>query len=192
MNDTDQIGQEAARINLAFDQTRITFHNRAEALAALKDGGREIIAGEDDKLYVTYDGECIELSDALTRHAIDNRDLCDRRTLPRNGAVGRPGTASKADYTTAADKAKFIAENGIEQWEKLPLKPPVTGETLTKQSWYKLPRAEKVRRLAADPDAFNKLPAGDPTIKGALVNRSYTNREALAKQASIRPGSNKR
>jgi hypothetical protein len=183
----NNIGAEARAINAEFDKTGVTFHNRAEALAAFKEGGRAIVE-EDGQLFTHYDGEAkVPLANALLRFAYDNRTVCDGRTLPRQGVgTSRPGLASKADYPDTASKLKAIAENGAEWWEKLPLTGVATSEILTRQDWYRASRAERVRLTALDPDYFAKLkPSPFQTMPGS----AKINTEALDKIASIRPAS---
>lgn len=173
---------EPKALHAAFDETKIVFHDRAAALAKFKEG-REIIFGDDGQPYSTYDGETsVRLADALTRWALDTRDpaLFDGRSLPRHGANGRPGIISKADFDTVASRVAYITEFGEDSWARLPLKGIATSEILTKQSWMKLPLSEKVRRTAADPDAFSKLP-DKPTdqIRGSFIHHAAIAREKL-------------
>jgi hypothetical protein len=164
------VGAEARAINDAFDKTRVTFHNRAEALAAFK-VGREIVS-ENGQLFTRYDGEYLPLSDALLRFAYDSRSHVDGRTLPRQGVgTSRPGLASKADYPDTKSKIAAIAEFGEDWWATLPLKGVGTSEVLTQTDWYRLPRAERVRLTSLDPDYFAKLaPAPKPRPTGAYIN----------------------
>ena len=179
-------GWEARAINTAFDSAGITFNSsRADTLKAF---GRDITFDESGKPYALYDGEISELSHALQCYAFDHRDICDGRTLPRSGAgKARPGVESKADFKSAAEKAKYIEDRGIEAWERLPLTNAASKETLTKSDWYKLPTSEKIRRLDADPDAFTKLPNTPAELTGGMVNGSRINHSALDKQRAIRP-----
>jgi hypothetical protein len=171
----------------AFDASGIKFNDRSVALAELKKDGREIAYDDDGKPHVHYDSEILPLSDALIRFGYDRRDLCDGRTLPRTGAgTARPGLMSKADLPDFKAKVAFIREHGEEAYARLPLTGVATSEVLTKSDWYKLNRKEKCRRLDADPDAFNRLPSGPPTIPGALVNRSYVNQPKLDALKKIR------
>jgi len=167
----------------------VKFHNSAEALAALKEG-RESVE-EDGQLFTRYDGAAkVPLANALLRFGYDRRELVDGRSLPRAGVgTSRPGLASKADYPDTASKLKAIAEHGADWWEKLPLTGVATSEVKTHADWYKLPIAERVRRTAADPDAFSKLaPSPGQTMPGlARVNQA-----ALDKIVAIRPASRKR
>lgn len=151
-------GEQGQILTAAFDACPIRFHDRADTLAAIKADGREVHY-EGGKAYITYDSEILPLEDALTRFGYDRRELCDGRTIPRTGvSSSRPGLASKADYATAGDKAKFISQFGLSAWEDLPLAGVTSSEVTTKADWFKLSVKEKVRRLAADPDAFSKLP----------------------------------
>lgn len=166
------IGTRAKAMHADFDKTGVTFHDRVEALAAFKEGGREIFE-EDGQLFTHYDGESkVPLANALLRFGYDRRDLVDGRTLPRAGVgTSRPGLASKSDYPDLASKLKAISEHGGDWWERLPLHGVSTSETLTRDGWYKLSRAERVRLTAADPDAFSKLaPAPKPRPSGAYIN----------------------
>lgn len=178
---------EAQKLNAAFDATGIKFNDRAQALASFKEG-REIVYDESGEPCTRYDSEYLPLSDALTRFAYDRRDLVDGRTLPRQGAgSARPGTLSKADFTDVKSKVEFIREHGEDAYARLPLTGVGTSEVKTRQDFMKLPREEKVRRYAADPECFNKLPSA-PTdqIKGSFINHA-----AIAKQQAIRPSSRK-
>lgn len=179
---------EATALNAAFDATGVKFHDRAAALAAFKEN-HHIEYNEVGTPMTFFDGEHIELRDALTRYGYDSPDgVCDRRTLPREGSGGgRRGTLSRADFTTSAEKSKFIAEHGITAWEKLPSKNTDGQEVVTKQDWYRLSRAEKVRRTEADPNAFAKLPNGTPSIVGSRANGVFINRSAIDKHLAARP-----
>jgi hypothetical protein len=164
------LGAEARALNEAFDQTGVKFHNRAEALAAFKEN-REIVS-EDGKLFARYDGELQPLSSCLLKFGWDNRQHVDGRSLPRTGAgLSRPGIDCKQNYKTTREKLDYIAANGADAWEKLPLSGPVSNELKTQSDWYKLPRAERVRLTALDPDAFSKLaPAPNPRPTGAFID----------------------
>lgn len=148
--------QMAAALNAAFDASKLTFHNRAEALAAFK-ADREIVV-ENGQLFALYDGCTQPLGDAFAKFGADNRGLIDGRSLPRTGVdAARPGPLSKADLKTVAEKVAFIAEHGSEAFEQLPLQPVHTGEVKTFEDWMKLPTAEKVRLTALDPHIVRKL-----------------------------------
>ncbi len=93
---------------------------------------------------------------------------------------------------TLTDKVTFITEHGEEAFARLPLTGVGTSEVKTKSDWYLLPREEKVRRLAADPDAINRLPNAakvDPVESKMTVLQggSKVNYTALEKQRRIRP-----
>ena len=55
----------------AFDESGVKYHNRAEALAKLKEG-REIVFTEDGPT-IHYDGETLHLREALQRFGRDTR-----------------------------------------------------------------------------------------------------------------------
>jgi hypothetical protein len=179
------------QLTSSFDATGIRFHDRAEALAKFREN--HIIEHTNEGAFTTYDGERVDLATGLTRWAYDHREVCDARTLPREGAgAARPGIDNKTNYPDAASKAKYIRDNGFDAWERLPVIGPTSNEVLTKQDWYKLPRAEKVRRLTADAQAFEKLPNAPPGQRpvdemvirgGAKINVA-----ALERQRKIRHG----
>lgn len=179
----------ADALNAAFDQTAIKFHSRADALAQFKgDGQREITLADDGQLYAMYDSEILPLADALKRFAYDDQTgVCDRRTLPRGGvSPSRPGIASKADFATVRDKLDWIATNGGDAYERLPLTPPVSGEVLTKQDYYRLPRAQKAELAAKfGPDYVTTLPSKQDADRPN--SQTYINHEALAKLKKICP-----
>jgi hypothetical protein len=165
------IGAEARAMLAEFDATGVTFHDRVATLAALKEGGRDVVF-DDGTPKIVYDGELLPMRDALLRYAYDNRSACDGRTLPRTGVgTSRPGLAAKSDFTTTREKLDYIGQHGSEAWERLPLKGASTSEVLTREGFLKLPRQERMRRYAADPDVFAKLaPAPKPRPSGAFIN----------------------
>jgi hypothetical protein len=172
---------QAVALNKSFDETGITFHSRAEALAALRATGSEIIfADEDGKPYCSYDGEhSLSLSDALTRLAFDEREkLADCRTLPRGGAGrARPGIDNKGLYKTPAEKIAVINEKGLDYWERLPVTGLATSEVKSQSEWLKLPPAERARRWEKDPLAFERLPrtpAPNTPGKGRVFDAALT------------------
>lgn len=180
--------EQAQKLNEAFDQTGVRFHDRPTALQALTADGREISYDDNGNPSVAYDGEVLPLKDALSRFAFDNRQHVDARTLPREGVgTARPGTLSKADFPTVADRVALIRERGIEFWENLPAQNHDTKPVETREDFYRLSRAEKVRRIAADPDILTKLPsaprAASPVTQmeqvapGTKVNRAGLERE---------------
>ena len=181
---------EVEQLEAAFDATGVKFHDRPAALAEFR-AGRAAIEHTDEGAFAVYDGERIPLADALLRFAYDNRspELLDARTLPRNGAgTSRPGIGSKADYETTAQKAEFIRTHGFDAWEKLPVRGLGSSEVQSKEDWYKLPRQEKVRRLAADPNAFARLPDKAPSAPTpARRAGAYINDEAIAREKAVRP-----
>ena len=179
-------GWEARAINTAFDTAGITFNSsRAETLKAF---GRDVTFDQTGKPYALYDSEIVPLSDALQRFAFDNRNVCDGRTLPRSGAgKSRLGVESKSDFKSAGEKAKYIEDRGIEAWERLPLTNAASKEILTKNDWYRLPVSEKIRRIDADPEAFNNLPNTPAELTGGMIRGSRINHSALDKQRQIRP-----
>jgi hypothetical protein len=178
---TPNIGEEARRINAAFDATNINFHNRAEALAALRAIGAEVAYDEAGTPHCRYDSEYLPLSEALTRLALDNRSLADGRSLPRGASTARPNTLSRAEMTNK-QKVAFVNEFGEEAFLKLPSKPTVTSEVRTTEDFRRLTRAEKVRRINEDPDTIYKL-APAPT---ARVNGSFIDHDAIARQKATR------
>jgi hypothetical protein len=171
----------------AFDATKITFKDRAATLEAITND-REISYDEAGNPSVFYDGQTLPLADALTRYAFDATDsVCDRRTLPREGAGGgRKGTLSKADLPDYKSRAAFIAENGLSAYERLPLRPPASGELKYREDYFALPRGEKVRLTnlhGADfATTLPRRPTGQPL--GSFINAA-----ALERQKQIRPGS---
>jgi hypothetical protein len=179
---------EAIKLNESFDKAGLTFHSRADALGEFRQG-REITFDQDGEPSVTYDGENLPLSAALLRFGYDRRDLIDGRSLPRNGAgKARPGLASKSDLKTFKEKAEFIKQFGGAAYEALPLVGVQSSEVKTRQDWMKLPRQEKVRRLAADPEAFNKLPNAAPTgrVNGSLINQTGIDKHRAARPQRTR------
>ncbi len=178
-----EIGWQATAINESFAKTGIKFtKSNADTLKAF---GRDVVFDDDGRPHVNFDSEILPLEDGLTRWAFDSADgVADRRTLPREGAGGgRVGTMSKSGLTLA-EKLEFIRVRGGAAYEALPLKSAGTFEVKTKQDFYKLPRAEKVRLTGKDPHFFSKLPdAPSDQPKGGYVNHA-----ALAKHRATRPG----
>jgi hypothetical protein len=177
---------QPTKLNEAFDKSGIIWHDRAAALAKFREG-REIVF-EEGEPHVQFDSEILELSDALKRWAYDIRDpeLFDGRSLPRTGVgLARPGIASKSDFPTIAEKVAYIQTHGEDSWARLPLTGiGASGEVKTFEDWKRLPSAEKIRRLNADPSVIQKL-----TKAGSTAGRSnvaYINHELIAKQQSIR------
>lgn len=175
---------EGKKLTEVFDATGVRFYDRATVLAAFKEN-HEIHYDEAGEPTTFFDGEHVPLKDALTRYAYDAPDgVCDRRTLPREGSGGgRRGTASKADFDLAG-KVAFIKEHGISQWEQMPSKNADSQEVRTKADWYRLSRTEKVRRTAANPNAFSDLPNAPQTgrVNGALINEA-----GLEKHKAVSP-----
>lgn len=170
----------------SFDKTGITFNDRSATLEAITDG-REIRYDDAGNPNITYDGQVLPLADALTRFAFDRRDLVDGRTLPKQGAGGgRVGTLSKADLPDYKAKAAFIAENGGDAYERLPLNPPASGELKYREDYYALSRSEKVKLIEKHGSDFAttlpRRPSGQPL--GAFIAN-----DKLAELKKIRPGS---
>lgn len=164
---------EAKALNTAFDATGITFHNRAESLAAFKES-REIVYDDDG-----YDSEPLLLADALARFAYDNRQYVDARTLPREGVgASRPGTLSKSDLDLKG-KLEFIKTHGGAAYEALPLKSQPTREVKTREDWYRLPRAERVRLTGKDPDFLANYP---PLLLTRFADPSSTTNASPARR----------
>ncbi len=186
---TRETGWEAVAINDELEKTGLTF--QVSGSEVLKGYGREILFGEDNMPYSKYDGEILPLSDAILRWSMDERNanVVDLRSLPRTGAPGRPGIASKADLKTLSQKVAFIAEHGEDAFSRLPLTSGLTKEVETRADWFKLSRAEKVRRTALDPDAFEKLP---PAPLPGRHNQSFANTAALDKIADLRSKAGRR
>jgi hypothetical protein len=177
---TPGIGVEAKKINEAFDASKIAFHNRAEALAALRATGAEVAFDEQGNPHCRYDSEYLTLTEALTRLALDQKGLADGRSLPRGASIARPNALSRAEMTTA-EKVAYVNEHGEEAFLKLPSRPVATTETKTTEDFRRLALAEKVRRINADPAAIYKLAPG-PT---ARTNGTYINVEALARHKAV-------
>jgi hypothetical protein len=152
--------EQALAIRADIAATEIKFHDDApELLARFKATGREIEFDESGRPMAIYDHQLIPLRDALTRWALDDRTIADRRTLPRKDeGRGRPGMASKADFATLQDKTAFIRERGVDAYEALPLKAPVTREVKFKEDFFALPVAQKAKLLSDDPSYLNRLP----------------------------------
>jgi hypothetical protein len=182
---------KAQILNAQFDATNIKFRDRSTALQALLAGGCEVIYTEDGSAQVHYDGERLGLRDALTRLAFDQRDLVDGRTLPREGTTGRQGTLSKADMTLQ-EKIAYVRDHGADAFARIPSVNFDTKPVTTREDFYRLSRAEKVRRIAADPNILAKLPSAP---KVSVVEQLETvapgvriNRAGLEKQKAIRGG----
>jgi hypothetical protein len=189
IHDTDK----AVILNAQFDATNIKFHDRAAAIASLTADGREVIYPEDGSAQVHYDGERLGLREALTRLAFDQRDLVDGRTLPREGAgTARPGTLSKSDMTMQ-EKLEYIKTNGADAYARIPSQNHDSKPLETQADWYKLSRKERVRRTAADPQVFTKLPpapreASPVTKLEQIAPGTKINRSALEREKAIRGG----
>jgi hypothetical protein len=181
------VGEEARALNEAFDAAQVRFNDRSAALAAFRENHE--ITWEDGKPFTRFDGEVQLLSSALLKFGFDRRDLIDGRSLPRSGAgASRPGVDCKTNYKTVQDKVAYVNAHGTDAWERLPISGPVSNEIVTQADWYRLPRSERVRLTALDPDHFAKLaPAPKPRPTGAFINH-----EAIEQQKSIRPASRKR
>ena len=179
------IASEAQRIHSSFDQTGISFHDRADALAAF---GRPVTFNDhtgDPEAF--YDGQDLPLSECLKRFAYDRQDLVDRRTLPREGmGTTRAAQLSKSSFSTTAEKTAYIREHGVDAWESLPLKPPVSTEVRTKQDFWKLPVEEKSRRIRENPNYVETLPNAPPQVQTGFAKVNY---DLLEKQRKLRPGS---
>lgn len=180
MSNTDR----ADTLIASFDATNIKFNDRSAALEAITEG-REITYDEAGNPSIVYDGQTLPLSDALTRFAFDRRDLVDGRTLPKQGAGGgRVGTLSKADLVDYKAKAAFIAENGGDAYERLPLKPPASTELKYREAYYALSRSEKVKLIEKHGANFAatlpKRPTGQPL--GTFIAN-----DKLAELKKIRP-----
>jgi hypothetical protein len=185
---TGNINAAANAINQAFDATGVTFHDRAAALAAFKEG-REVVF-EDGQPFALYDREFLPLGDALKRFAYDQRQHVDARTLPRTGVgTSRPGIASKADFPTVAEKIAFVNLHGADAWEKLPLTGIGSKEVVTVADFRRLPLAEKTRLINADPDYLYKL---KPSPGLPQPGQARINHEAIERQKAIRPASRRR
>jgi hypothetical protein len=184
-------GNRADTLNAAFDATSIKFHDRAQTLATfLNNGEREITYDESGQPFAKYDSEILPLADALKRFAYDDKlGLCDRRTLPREGVTpSRPGIASKADFATLREKLDWLAVNGDEAYALLPLTPPVSGEVLTREDYYRLPRSQKTELAAKHgPDFLSTLPSKQDPNRTA---GSYINHQALDRLKKINPSRN--
>jgi hypothetical protein len=174
---TLHLGEEARKINAAFDETNISFHSRPEALAALRATGAEVTYDDAGVPHCRYDSEYLTLTEALTRLAMDQRSLADGRSLPRGPSTARPNTLSRAEMTTR-EKVDYVNLHGEEAFLKLPSKPTATSEVRTTDDFRRLTRAEKVRRINEDPLAIYKLaPARTARVNGALIDHA-----AIARQ----------
>jgi hypothetical protein len=172
---------KATILNSSFDASGIKFHDRSTTLQTLTTD-REISYAEDGTASIHYDGEILPLEAALKRFAYDNRAHVDGRTLPKEGVgTARPGTLSKAAMTLQ-EKIAFIKEHGADAFSRIASKSYDTQPVDTRQDWMRLSRTEKVRRLAADPDAFTKLPnATSDQPKGGYINHAALEREKAIK-----------
>jgi hypothetical protein len=175
----------AKNLNQAFDDSKITYLNRADALGAFK-VEHEISEDENGVLTTTYDGVTASLSDALVKFGLDRRELVDGRSLPRDGVVGRPvPLTSRADLKTIKGKSEYITSFGLAAYEALPRFSEPTSELKTREQWKLLSSKEKSRLIGLDPNVFAKLSS---TPNPDRAGKAYTNTAALAKLASIRPG----
>ena len=177
--------EEVAALNKAFDDSAIHFHDRATALAALKEGGRQIV-WQDGTPHIVYDSIQLPLPDALKRFGFDRRDLVDGRTLPKQGlGTSRPSVLGRDSFSSDSEKVAWIKEHGYEAWQKLPSRGvQVTSELKTFADWTKLPTAEKVRLIGEDPNIISKLAPGQPSRPGGV----YINHEAMERIRKIRGG----
>lgn len=178
---------EAQAINAAFDNAGVGFKaERADVLEQFKAGGeRTITFDEEGQPFSKYDGQILPLNEALHRFGHDRKDLVDRRTLPREDAgKGRPGVASKADFTTLREKTAFIAEHGLTAYEKLPLTAPVSQEIRFKEDFFKLPLSQKTELLKKDADYLNNLP-NRPRNTALKIDPAKIDRHKSAYQRSV-------
>jgi hypothetical protein len=160
----------------------------SQLLSLLKEGGREIIV-EDGNATTVYDGERIEVSQALKRLLIDRREFVDARTLPREGAAGgRSSVTSKADLKTLKDKVAYVNQFGENAYLALPLTGQSTSEIKTFEQFRKLPISEKAR-LTKDPDYIYRLKPsegrympGQAKINTAGIAKHLATRGKLARQ----------
>lgn len=173
------IEDPAKLLNESFDKSGLIFRDRAASLAEFK-RDREIVTSDDDgQLYTRYDGEVLPLDEALLRFGLDNREQIDGRSAPQ------PPTKDKM---TQREKIGYISQHGADAYAKLKSHAVVTTEVTTRQQFMALPRAEKVARYAANPNAFVDL----PNATGDQMKGSFINHQALKKIEAIRPASRKR
>lgn len=185
---TDYSGQsnEVSALHEAFNATKIRFNDRAVALASFRDGGRrEISFSETGEPRCVYDSQEMSLVDGLIRFAHDRHDLIDARTLPREGAPGRPGVMSKEDLKTPKDVSDYISAYGGDAYERLPLTSKPTSEIVTFEDYCALPTSEKAKILG-------KFGANFPATLPRKANpdrpndQTYINSKLLEKQKKIR------
>ena len=127
---TTNVGAEGKALTAAFDATNISFHNRAETLAALRATGAEVAYDDAGTPHCRYDSEYLTLTEALVRLALDQRSLADGRSLPRGASTARPNTLSRAEMTIA-EKVAYVNTHGEEAFLKLPSKAVATSAVKT-------------------------------------------------------------
>src|SRR6185437_12982853 len=182
---TSDVDTTVAALNSAFDATGITFkQERADVLAAFKNGEREIQFDENGQPFATYDSQILPLSECLQRWAADAPDgTCDRRTLRRSPGGGRRGIASKQDLVDAKSKAAYIAEHGYDAFAALPTKAQPSEELKYKDQFYRLPLSEKSRLIAKHGENFIRSLPSRPT---GQPHGGFIAHELLEKQKQIR------
>jgi hypothetical protein len=150
---TEQLRHERHQIDIdvalkkALQSTGIKFYPQHDELKLILGTRWSFDIAHDGRVEATdkNTGKIVDFEKAVIEFALGKSFLADGRTLKRY--VVPEKELSKADFATAAQKAQFIARNGVQTWERLPLRPsmPVNVRTMTAADYAKLPRAEKVK-----------------------------------------------
>lgn len=173
-------------LNAAFDQTQITFNDRAASLAKFRET-HEITFDENGDPFAVYDAKLLPLAESFTRFAFDNRDHVDGRSLPRTSESGaRSVVDAKSNYPTVAQRVEFIKTFGDQKWAELPMKAPEPVEEIRYQDQFRsLTLAQKSALIAQHgSDYVSMLPHRPDPNRAA---GSFINHELIARQKKICP-----
>jgi hypothetical protein len=179
----------AAALNKSFDESGISFKDRASALASFK-ANHHITVAEDGQLMTSFNGVRQSLASALGLYGrtSEGEEYTDRRSLPKSEQHAG-GVRSRAELTTVAEKNAFISRFGIEKFESLPSRYMPESEVKTKQDFYKLTVSQKSALIRQNPNILSELPSqAEADIHGmTVIPGGRVNRPALAKDRATRP-----
>jgi hypothetical protein len=138
---TQNLRRELAAIGLDFYvddrelQQILEYKNRAKFL--VRDTGA---------FSVEIEGKQLPFGELIQRFAVENPTLLQDRSQIAH-LVKPQAQLSRADFPTAAAKARYINEFGLRSWENLPATsvPDVEKSQLTKELYLKMTTAQKVK-----------------------------------------------
>lgn len=176
-------------LNQSFDDAGVRWKaERYEVLEAFSKDN-EVVYDEDGSAHTYLHGSRVPLRLGLKEWAAtpEGRELADGRSLRHRESTDSAGNGvtSKADLKTSKEASEFISRFGYERYASLPTKPVVNTPVVYLEDFHALPRAEKVRRINADPDILRKLsrrPSDQPY-------RGFINHGKLEEQKRVRDGS---